>query len=102
MQERHLGKQKPSFDALGCLGTWVGHLTETLGIKLAPFMVETGPLAGWLPSTPATFRAEFFLRTFTLEKEIRGFQLSWMDFGSRKGQVQGPRIGLLCGWEYMI
>lgn len=75
MLERHLRKQRPSFDVLGCLGTWMGYVNEMLDeIMLALFMVETGFLARWPPSTPATFRADFFLRTFTLEKEReRGF-----------------------------
>lgn len=38
--------------------------------------METGFLARWLPSMPATFRAVFFLRTFTLEKEMRIFFFS--------------------------
>lgn len=37
-------------------------------VVLALFMVEAGFLARWLPFVPATFRADFFLRTFTVKK----------------------------------
>lgn len=65
MLERHLGKQKLSIDVLG---TWLGYLKETLDeVMLEPFMMEPGLLAGWLSSTLATFRADFFLRNFIMK-----------------------------------
>lgn len=67
MLGRHLGKHKLSLD------TWVGYLTKTPD----EIMPETGLSAGGLPSMLATFRADFFLRSFTLEKEISLFSDGW-------------------------
>lgn len=57
---------------LGYLSTWIGYPNAMLDeVMLALFMVEAGFLARWLPFVAATFRADFFLRTFTLEKKMR-------------------------------